>query len=391
LRTLVNARGTAPIAGLACAFAAAAVVILYLHQSTLWNRELSALSPVDPEALAYDATLRADLGTADVLDLVIVSGSSLEAVLRGAERAGQALQPLIAAGVIGGLDNPATYMPSRLTQQARRDALPDGASLAVNLRAAMADSALKDGALQPFLDDVQAARSAPLMTPEDLRGTSLAVGFGALTLRHGDQWDALLSLHAPQGTSSSSAIMPSIDLERVRLALTQAGVPGATVLDMKAQTDALYAGYLQEAIRLSLIGLGLIIALLLFALRSAQRVIRVLAPLLLAVLIVAAGLALCGVQLTLLHLVGMLLIVAVGSNYALFFDHESARHQDAAAGGASPSMLASLVVANSSTVIAFGLLSFSQVPVLDALGTTVAPGAFLALVFSALLTPNSRA
>ena len=48
--------------------------------------------------------------------------------------------------------------------------------------------------------------------------------------------------------------------------------------------------------------------------------------------------------------------------------------------------LASLLIANVSTVIGFGLLSFSQVPVLVALGTTVAPGAFLALLFSALLT-----
>jgi predicted exporter len=36
-------------------------------------------------------------------------------------------------------------------------------------------------------------------------------------------------------------------------------------------------------------------------------------------------------------------------------------------------------------VIGFGLLSFSQVPVLVALGTTVAPGAFLALFFAAVL------
>jgi predicted exporter len=34
----------------------------------------------------------------------------------------------------------------------------------------------------------------------------------------------------------------------------------------------------------------------------------------------------------------------------------------------------------------FGLLSFSQVPVLVALGTTVAPGAFLALLFAAVLS-----
>jgi predicted exporter len=391
LRDAGRRAGGPLLAGAACALAAAAAFVLHQHQHTLWNHELSALSPVAPEALAYDATLRADLGTADVLDLVVVSGPSLEAVLRGAERAGEALQPLIDAGVIGGYDSPALYMPSQLTQQARRDALPDGEALRVNLRTAMADSELKEDSLQPFLRDVQAARSAPLMTPDDLRGTSLAVGFSALTLHRGDRWNALLALHAPISAAPSSAAPPSpeapgIHLARVTAALTSAQLSDATVLDMKAQSDALYASYLREAIRLSLIGLAFIVVLLWFALRSLPRVTRVLVPLILAVLIVAAGLALAGQRLTLLHLVGMLLIVAVGSNYALFFDHENARNLEVTARGASPLTLASLVVANLSTVIAFGLLSFSQVPVLEALGMTVAPGAFLALVFSALLT-----
>jgi predicted exporter len=103
------------------------------------------------------------------------------------------------------------------------------------------------------------------------------------------------------------------------------------------------------------------------------------------VLTVAAGLVLAGQQLTILHLVGMLLIVAVGSNYALFFDGEAAEQHP----GNSALTLASLLIANISTVIGFGLLSFSQVPVLVALGTTVAPGAFLALLFSALLTSRA--
>ena len=85
-------------------------------------------------------------------------------------------------------------------------------------------------------------------------------------------------------------------------------------------------------------------------------------------------------QLTILHLVGMLLIVAVGSNYALFFDRQANSEQ----AGDAALTLASLVIANASTVIGFGLLSFSQVPVLVALGTTVAPGTFLALLFAAI-------
>jgi predicted exporter len=96
-------------------------------------------------------------------------------------------------------------------------------------------------------------------------------------------------------------------------------------------------------------------------------------------------LSLCARQLTILHLVGMLLIVAVGSNYALFFDAPG--HED----GNDALILASLSIANVSTVIGFGLLSFSGVPVLEDLGTTVAPGALLALLFAAVLTPNRPA
>lgn len=161
----------------------------------------------------------------------------------------------------------------------------------------------------------------------------------------------------------------------------------ARVLDLKQESDALYAGYLSEAIRFSLAGFLALTVLLLVALRSPLRVARVLAPLVMAVLTVAAGLALLGVHLTILHLVGMLLIVAVGSNYALFFD----RQAHAAGGGSEALTLASLLIANASTVIGFGLLSFSQVPVLVALGTTVAPGAFLALLFGAIGAPAENA
>jgi predicted exporter len=100
---------------------------------------------------------------------------------------------------------------------------------------------------------------------------------------------------------------------------------------------------------------------------------------------VGAGFALAGTRLTILHLIGMLLIVAVGSNYALFFDRRAA-DQDR---GALPLTLASLLIANTCTVIGFGVLAFARVPVLSALGATVAPGTLLALLFAALLAPRS--
>jgi predicted exporter len=89
--------------------------------------------------------------------------------------------------------------------------------------------------------------------------------------------------------------------------------------------------------------------------------------------------------MTILHLIGLLLIFAVGSNYALFFDRRAARADE----DADSRVLASLLLANLTTVIGFGVLATSAVPVLSALGTTVAPGAFLALLFSAMLAPRA--
>jgi predicted exporter len=42
-------------------------------------------------------------------------------------------------------------------------------------------------------------------------------------------------------------------------------------------------------------------------------------------------------------------------------------------------------------VIGFGVLAFSKVPVLQAIGATVGPGAVLALLFSAILADNRAA
>ena len=371
-----RARGRLPWA---LALAGVALAVLVLARGTLWNRELSRLSPASPAQQRIDAELRADLGAPDSLDLIVVSGASVEAVLRGAERTALALAPLIDANVIGGIDSPSYYLPSLATQAARRDSLPPRETLRENLdRATAGDLSLDSHELTPFLDDVEAARHSPLLAPKDLAGTSLCAALDALLMHEGERWSALLPLRAPRGSASD------IDLAPLRAALAAAGGESASVyvLDLKHESDALYDEYLHEAMRLSLAGLAAIVVLLWIALRSLKRAALVLAPLVLAVLTVAAMLALCGVELTILHLVGMLLIVAVGSNYALFFDRRDER-------GGGPLTLASLLIANLCTVIGFGLLSFSGVPVLEALGTTVAPGAFLALLYAALLTRHA--
>jgi predicted exporter len=360
-----------------------AAIVLYTHHGPVWNPELSALSPVSASDQELDSMLRSDIGAPDVSYLVVISGPSQEAVLQTAEAVDPALDALVDQKVIAGFDSPARYLPSLAAQRARQASLPPRPELKSNLLQALAGLPLRVDRLDLFLSDVESARNQPLLTRRQLEGTSAATGVDALLLNDGARWNALLPLRVPTTVA--------IDVARVHSAISQIALGkgvAAVVLDVKGEVDSLYSSYLAEVVRLSLAGFAGIVVLLLIFLRSPGRAARVVAPLALAVLTVTACLMLLGQQLTILHLIGMLLIVAVGSNYALFFDR---RANDPHA-GAAPLTLASLIVANAATVLGFGVLGFSSVPVLAALGSTVAPGAFLALVLSALLAgPDTAA
>ncbi|HNI00153.1 MAG TPA: MMPL family transporter [Rhodocyclaceae bacterium] len=355
-----------------------AASVIVSKRDVIWNRELGALSPVPQAAQDLDGRLRADIGAPDTRNMIVVLASTEEGALVGAERVGLRLKALMDKGVIAGFETPSRYLPSRATQQMRRDSLPDARELADRLERATDGLPLRADKLAPFLADVETARAGPLLSRDDLVRTSFGLAVDSMLVRSENAWSALIPLQAPDSGPSVFVV----DADRVRQAI--AGTD-ATFVDLKVESDRLYGSYLGEAILQSAAGVAAILLLLSFSLRSAARVLRVALPLVAAVLVVVAGLALAGVKLHIMHLVGLLLIVAVGSNYALFFDNVDRRQ------GLAPRMLASLLLANITTVIGFGLLAFSSVPVLNAIGASVGPGAVLALIFSAVLASPGRA
>jgi predicted exporter len=357
----------------------AACAILAGNRTSLWNDKISSLSPVSPTDIALDASLRADMGAPDVRYLVVASGASRESVLQSAEQVSATLQTQVDQGELAAFESPSRYLPSLATQRARQASLPDAAVLETRLAQAVQGLPVRAQRFTPFLADVAAARGQPLLQAADLERTSMAMAVDALLIRQQDHWIALLPLTAPAGAE--------INANRIRAALNAIGLPNVLFVDMKAESDRLYSGYLHEAILLSLGGLVAIIGLLLFVLRSPLRVLRIIAPLAAAAITVTAGLALFGQQLIILHLVGLLLVVAVGSNYALFFDRPDHSPDHAI----SPRTLASMLFANLTTVAGFGLLAFSNVSILQAMGITVAPGAILSLIFAAIFARKSRA
>jgi predicted exporter len=352
----------------------AAIALIALP--TPWHGELLDLSPIDAAEQKRDVILRSDVGAPDAGTLVAVSAPDEAAALVAAEAVGARLDVLVRDGVLQGYTSPARFLPSPATQQARLAALPDAATLTTRLEQATEGGALPAARLGAFVAEVQTARGQAPFDRAALDGTPLATAVDALLLR-GDStrpWRALLNLQTAEGQA--------VDAGKVRSVI--AGVPGAQLVAIKPELDALYARYLQQAMWQAAFGAAAVVALLAAWLRNARRLAAVLLPLVAASLIVLAALAASGAALGILHLVGLLLTVAIGSNYALFFDHlKRADEVDA-------DTLASLLLANLTTVISFGLLASSQIPVLRAVGIVVAPGALLCLVLSAAFIARDR-
>ena len=354
----------------------AACILLFANRSSLLNDTIASLSPLSQADVALDASLRADLGAPDVRYLVVVTGPDRESVLQGSEQVSAKLQMQVDQGELAGFESPSRYLPSLAIQRARQASLPPSASLRSNLVRATSGLPVRPALFEPFLADVEVARSQSLLQSADLEKTSMAVAVDALLIRQHDHWSALLPLTAPAGSN--------IDANRIRAALNTTGLSNVLFVDMKAESDRLYAGYLHEVILLSLGGLAAIIGLLLWVFRSPIRMLRIIAPLAAAVVTVTAGLTLFGQQLIILHLVGLLLVVAVGSNYALFFDRVDPYTP------LSPRILTSMLFANLTAVTGFGLLAFSKVSVLQAMGVTVTPGVILALIYAAIFARVSH-
>lgn len=350
----------------------AGCVVVFQQRDQLWNTELSSLSPVSAEDQEIDARLRADMGAPDVRYMVVISGDERDAVLAASENVDAHLQPLVEQGILAAVESPSRYLPSLATQRARQASLPPADELERRLREAVAELPVRAEVFKPFVADVAAARNREPLQPADLAGSSLALAVDSLLFQRDGRWNALLPLTAPAGADSAG-----IAAEPIRAALLASGQPNALFVDLKAESDNLYSGYLREAIMMSLAGLAGIVFLLFLALRSPLQTLKTVVPLAASVITVIALLSLSGQRLTILHLVGLLLIVAVGSNYALFFGNQNRDEV------LSAQALTSIVFANLTTVAAFGVLAFSKVPVLNAIGSTVGPGAIFALIFAA--------
>ncbi|MEP6483642.1 MAG: MMPL family transporter [Rudaea sp.] len=331
-----------------------AVLAMWLAPTPLWQNDLSALTPISAAELQREGELRDALGAPDIRYLLVLEADSADGVLALSERISPQVEKLISSHAVDDVELPSRYLPSTATQRARQAKLPDRATLSKNLDDALRDLPFQPDAFAPFLDDVEKARALSPLSSEQFGKSTFGARLQAMLTQRGQRWFGLGTF---SGVRDASALQ--------QLADTTGNVH---ILDLKGASESLVMQYrtrILNALGIALILLAVAVAV---ALRDPRRAWHVIAPMSLATLLVLAVLRVSGVSLSLFHLVAVTLAAGLGLHYALFFE----RPVDTLA--EMRRTLHGTLVCVISAVLVFGLLATSSLPVLRAIGLTVALG-----------------
>ena len=350
------------------AFVLVSMVSLIKHDSFLtediWSNDIAALSPVPIGLVQRDRLLRNSLGVPEATSLIRVEGENVEEVLRKQELLLPVLVEAIQKKYLSGTQSAADLLPSMQTQQYRQSLLPDRETLSERMINAIEGLPFRVESFDPFLDAVEEARSLKPLKLDDLRASSLAAAL-----------DGLLSINESgiSGVIRLTGLADPVALEKL---IKESAIPQVDFINLKSSTNELILEFRQEMLsRISWVA-AVILLVLFVGLRDLRRSLRVIGPVILAVLFAAMVPLWLGEPLNLFHLVSLLLVTGLGLDYALFFSSIRENRGEAAI------VTFSLIICSISSLVVFAMLAFSSIPVLHSIGITVASGVVAAFVLS---------
>lgn len=343
-------------------------VLLITQVEARWETSIDAISPVPESARASDRNLRHDLNLPEVSHVFIKTGDDLEAVLQASENLSQQLVELQDMGVITDTWSPAKILPSASQQRQRQQSLPSKQQLSGDLNVVLHDLPFKPEAFKPWIDSVVSSRSLVPLDYDSIMSTPLADALRLGLFLHGDMWISTLRI---SGVQSNVELNNWLDLHP--------DVKESHV-EVKRATEQLLIEYRQSTFH-SFLGVVLLLAVvILFWTRDIKRTIWILLPVSIGVLCGLAVPLLTGTAINVFHLLALLLVLGMGLDYSLFFNRENGDEFE------RKQQTHAISISALTTSAAFSVLAFSSVPVMVAMGQTVAAGIFMCFVSALVLS-----
>jgi predicted exporter len=320
-----------------------------------FDDDVRRLQPRSVELLQQQERITALIGALPAVRYVLVDGPDDETALQRQEALAPIFDDLKARGALAAIQMPAAFVPSAARQQQNLALVSDKLEgpFLERQRAALGMPATPAAAAAPPVLTVVAARDNGAIP--FLRDLVLGPGLHAVML---------------QGLTQP---------DEVRRALV--AVPGARLIDRTADLSALLGKYRNRALVLTALSAGLILLGLAwrYGLAGAARtMLPPLAAVVLSPLIASAA----GSPITFFHAMGLVLILGIGVDYAIFFA-ESPPDQ-------RPVTMLGVWLAALTSLLSFGLLALSQVPAMTQIGVTMILGILISFVLSPLAVETEK-
>lgn len=337
-----------------------------------FNDDVHLLISRPPALVAQEERIRELTGFGNSSQFFLVEGSTPDEVLRNEEALLAVLAPLVGKGDSGatraldGYIGVSAFVPSAERQGQNRDAWSRNV-FTKGLRERLAEADLRDEVADRLIADFRNGEQR-LLQVDDWLKAPFSTPFRALWLGKVDGGDAkenrFASVVQPQGIH---------DLARLEEAAT--GLAGVTFVDKAGSVSRLFAEYRQWGALWLLGALALVYGVLCVR-NGAARAAFMLLPTVLAMAVVLGVFGYMGVPLTLFNLMGFMLVLGVGVNYAIFLRE----------GGVNEAAtLAGVLLSAGTTVLSFGLLAFSSMPALSGFGLTLLLGVCVSVALAPMV------
>lgn len=346
------------------------VLILANNYDSIWSKNISDLSPIPEQVKRLDKELRHSVGAPDVNHVFLLKDKDSEILLQRTEVLKNKLLGLKNNNTVKNIFSVTDFIPSKKTQHVYQQQLPTKSDLKQNLKIASDEFPFKQAFFKPFITDVEKSKILEPLGVNQILSTPLGKHLQQDLFFKNNEWVSIIRLTGVKDESTLLNWLSSRpDIQPFYLNLRQA-------------TSSLMSDYQQTALYRLLLG-SFIIGLILFSVRSGYRAGIILLPVILAVLLSISIQVMLGTHLTLFHILALLLIVGIGLDYSLFFDRRCTSTED------YQHQLHGIFVGAASTLITFGILGFSDVPVLSALGQTVTFGVLGCFVLTLVFNINN--
>jgi len=323
------------------------------------NDDVHVLISRPPDLLAQEAKIRQLTGFGNSSQFFLVEGATPEAVLVNEERLSVRLAQLTAQDQLSGFQSLSAFVPSAARQTENR-ALWQARVFAeaYNLKQLLSTAGLRDGIAEQLRAEFESSAGDRLLLDEWL-AAPVSLPFRYLWL-------------GPVDSGFASVVQPQGVRDAARLEAETAGLAGVTFVDKAGSVSRLFHDYRQWG-GLWLFGAICLVYIVLSLRYGLRQAACVLLPTVLSMSLSLAVFGYLAMPLTLFNLMGLMLVLGVGVNYAIFLREGGVR---------AAATLAGVLLSAGTTLLSFGLLAFSSMPALSGFGLTLLLGIGLAVVLA---------